>query len=295
MSGSTDTGRVPHSGRGRPAWLAASLRRDQRRQGYEDAKRRARRIPLPGFPWPGVFQSRAEIADYFSRPTIRCLLCGREGQSLGVHLRRVHNTTATEYQDRYALPRTRGLTSAAFHATARRRAIACGLGDAIRESPERAAAVLAAAAAASRAKKGQPKPTYAKLGIRWSGRERATVEQANCQHCGVQYDRGHARGTIANGSYCSRECYARAIHRETTRCLTCNTPLNHYGKQKRCYTCSKRRIGGKLGTWVRTHLALSPKPCVGCGRDFQPSLSRQTYCSRECRNTRYKGKQPEGS
>ncbi len=61
------------------------------------------------------FNTRSEVGRYFARKTIKCLLCGKRFGRLASHLAYKHNTRAAEYKRRFALPWTRGLTSAASH------------------------------------------------------------------------------------------------------------------------------------------------------------------------------------
>jgi hypothetical protein len=60
-----------------------------------------------------AFKTRREIERYFSGNTIECLLCGRHFKRLQTHLAAKHDMTADEYKERFGLPWTRGLTSAA--------------------------------------------------------------------------------------------------------------------------------------------------------------------------------------
>jgi ROS/MUCR transcriptional regulator protein len=62
------------------------------------------------------FATREEIEHYLGGDTIECLLCGRQFQSLGKHLRVQHNKTVSDYRIQFGLPWATGLTSTAKRA-----------------------------------------------------------------------------------------------------------------------------------------------------------------------------------
>jgi hypothetical protein len=62
---------------------------------------------------PRQFKARREIENYFSGATIECLLCRRHFKRLQTHLAAKHQMSADEYKERFGLPWTRGLISAA--------------------------------------------------------------------------------------------------------------------------------------------------------------------------------------
>jgi hypothetical protein len=64
------------------------------------------------------FRTRQQVECYFGGETIECLLCGKNFRKLNVHLFHKHAMSADEYKERFGLPWTRGLTSAASHARA---------------------------------------------------------------------------------------------------------------------------------------------------------------------------------
>ena len=64
-----------------------------------------------------VFKTRRDIERYFAGKTIECLLCGRRFRRLWMHLVAKHGMSANEYRERFGLPWTRGLTSAASAAS----------------------------------------------------------------------------------------------------------------------------------------------------------------------------------
>jgi hypothetical protein len=66
---------------------------------------------------PPPFQSRRDIERYYGSQRIKCLLCGRAFRRLAFHLASKHQTTSMEYKRQFGLPWTRGLTSAASHAS----------------------------------------------------------------------------------------------------------------------------------------------------------------------------------
>jgi len=68
--------------------------------------------PLPGFPVSEPIP-RTELVAYFSGDRLLCFLCGRTFRGLGQHIVRAHDMTVTDYQDRYHIPRERGLVGAA--------------------------------------------------------------------------------------------------------------------------------------------------------------------------------------
>lgn len=98
MTGSTDTGRtIVRVPAGRNAGPSGS-------RLYTEQRERARKgTPLPGFSSPSAFTSVAEVDTYLALNPMPCLLCGREYQFLGTHLK-AHGLSHTEYKRRFALP-----------------------------------------------------------------------------------------------------------------------------------------------------------------------------------------------
>ncbi len=74
----------------------------------------AKRDILSGYPKEFVFQSRADIENYFAGERVRCLLCGRDFRILDTHLRRVHSLTSDDFRERYGIPYLRGLCGSSF-------------------------------------------------------------------------------------------------------------------------------------------------------------------------------------
>lgn len=71
-----------------------------------------RRMTLPGYPVPAGPLTGEQIDKYLSGDTIVCLLCGKNYRRLGgPHLEKIHGVSVEEYQDRYAIPYSRGLVS----------------------------------------------------------------------------------------------------------------------------------------------------------------------------------------
>lgn len=66
---------------------------------------------------PPPFQNRRDIERYYGGKRIKCLLCGRAFRRLAFHLAAKHQITSMEYKRQFGLPWTRGLTSAASHAS----------------------------------------------------------------------------------------------------------------------------------------------------------------------------------
>ena len=83
------------------------LRNTQRKKG--------RRQVLDGFPVEPHDFSLEEIRAYFSGDVIQCLLCGKKYQSLGVHLKKIHELSQDEYKKMYGFFWRRGLTSKKCH------------------------------------------------------------------------------------------------------------------------------------------------------------------------------------
>ena len=61
------------------------------------------------FPWPGRFETKAEIDEYFSGDKVQCLLCSEWYKTLHTHLVRIHEIAVDDYRERYGLPWKRGL------------------------------------------------------------------------------------------------------------------------------------------------------------------------------------------
>lgn len=106
MSGSTDTNRIGtpwHGVTGRSKHTFAITQKEAEHAG--------RRRPLLGFPADPLTTTKA-VQEYYSFPKIQCLLCGRWFGTLVTHLLRIHDISVTAYQDRFFLPRSRGLAGA---------------------------------------------------------------------------------------------------------------------------------------------------------------------------------------
>lgn len=73
-------------------------------------RKRNRRKVLPGFPWKGQFQTKAEVDVYFAGEKVQCLLCGKWYKEISNHLQ-VHEITVDEYKKRFGLPWSKGLGS----------------------------------------------------------------------------------------------------------------------------------------------------------------------------------------
>lgn len=69
-----------------------------------------RRNVLVGYPVIVPFKTIAEVDEYIGQPTIICLLCGKEFNSLNGHLA-IHDITSDEYKEKYNIPWGRGLQS----------------------------------------------------------------------------------------------------------------------------------------------------------------------------------------
>jgi len=86
--------------------------------GHEARARASRRV-LPGYPKEEMFTDPKEVAEYFCGSKIVCLRCGKKYRTLGVHLQRIHGMEPDEYREIYGLPWTHGLSCAdttALHA-----------------------------------------------------------------------------------------------------------------------------------------------------------------------------------
>ena len=62
------------------------------------------------------FQTMEEVDDYLSGNTITCLVCHKPFQRLDKHLQLRHHISPGAYRERFGIPRTRSLTSAASRA-----------------------------------------------------------------------------------------------------------------------------------------------------------------------------------
>ncbi len=62
------------------------------------------------------FQTMEEVDDYLSGNTITCFVCHKPFQRLDNHLRLRHDISPDAYRERFGIPRTRSLTSAASRA-----------------------------------------------------------------------------------------------------------------------------------------------------------------------------------
>jgi predicted transcriptional regulator len=74
-------------------------------------------LTLRAHPQKHVFKTRRDVERYFAGQTIQCLLCGRRFRRLWKHHVAKHGMSADEYRERFGLPWTRGLTSAASAAS----------------------------------------------------------------------------------------------------------------------------------------------------------------------------------
>jgi len=75
-------------------------------------RRRQAGEPLPGFPVHAPLRTAAEVDTYLAEDRLVCLLCGHTFRSVGHHIARAHGVSVEEYQDRYGIPRGRGLVGA---------------------------------------------------------------------------------------------------------------------------------------------------------------------------------------
>lgn len=73
-------------------------------------KRERRRKVVPGYPKATVFATEAELDAYFAPERLTCLECGKTYRELGVHLLKIHGTTAEDYKSAHGIPWRRGLT-----------------------------------------------------------------------------------------------------------------------------------------------------------------------------------------
>lgn len=64
---------------------------------------------------PQMFRTMDAVEAYLGGATIRCLLCGREMQQLGNHLRAKHAWDKDQYKRHFGIPKTRKLVSGALH------------------------------------------------------------------------------------------------------------------------------------------------------------------------------------
>lgn len=62
-----------------------------------------------------MFKTMDELNAYFGRPFIECLLCGKEYQALGNHIRIAHAWNCQEYKLHFGIPVTQRLVSARLH------------------------------------------------------------------------------------------------------------------------------------------------------------------------------------
>lgn len=77
------------------------------------ARAAGRRVVLPGYPIPAGLLTAEQLAVYLSSDRITCLLCGKAYRRLGWHLEKIHGVSLDEYRDRYGLPYSKGVLSAA--------------------------------------------------------------------------------------------------------------------------------------------------------------------------------------
>lgn len=73
-------------------------------------KRERRRTVMAGYPKATVFATEAELDAYFAPERLTCLECGKTFRELGVHLLKIHSTTAEDYKSAHGIPWRRGLT-----------------------------------------------------------------------------------------------------------------------------------------------------------------------------------------
>jgi len=67
------------------------------------------------------FSSKSDLAAYFGRDKLECLICGRRYIQLVAHIGPAHDMTADDYKDRFGIPWTYGLAGKKFKANSSRR------------------------------------------------------------------------------------------------------------------------------------------------------------------------------
>lgn len=75
--------------------------------------RTKRRSIKDGYPVEPRAFTREEVDAYLGGQKIECLICGRLFNTLSAHIQRIHSITGDEYRQRYGLPFSTGLASAA--------------------------------------------------------------------------------------------------------------------------------------------------------------------------------------
>jgi hypothetical protein len=76
---------------------------------FRAGQRDAAKVVRLGYPVVTPFASTSEANAYLDNAKLTCLLCGKEYAGLYQHLTRTHSVTVEEYQEKYNLPRSRGL------------------------------------------------------------------------------------------------------------------------------------------------------------------------------------------
>lgn len=79
------------------------------------ARRKARRVVLPGFPIEEPFESIEAVRAYLQGPRVQCLRCGKLYKDVGKHVH-MHGMTPDEYREMYRIPWTYGLVCPSTHA-----------------------------------------------------------------------------------------------------------------------------------------------------------------------------------
>ena len=65
--------------------------------------------PIKDFPAQGKFQTATELDSYFADDKLQCLECGLQFKQLGRHLLAAHNMGRVDYNEKYGIPKYKGL------------------------------------------------------------------------------------------------------------------------------------------------------------------------------------------
>lgn len=104
---------------GKPSsFIQASAKRGRALKSNLESRAKRRAI-LRGFPTEPHALSLSEIRDYFAGDRLTCLLCGKDYEQLGNHLRLIHSYTCDDYRLRYGLPWSRSLIGTGLKAVLR--------------------------------------------------------------------------------------------------------------------------------------------------------------------------------
>lgn len=135
-----------------------------------------RRRVLPGYPWTGRFNTKAEVTAYVGGAWIVCLMCGQSKKRVsGAHLSAIHDMTIEQYKDRFNIPWGVGLvgtaTSAACSESVKRRLKTPGARERLLASAAAARANMAMHQPVHRPKRDYQIREYTEQGLRIVGRE----------------------------------------------------------------------------------------------------------------------------